>query len=136
MQSTHRVRGYNQNSTAVPIEAVDSKIWGHKRFERRSFEQRRKLWCRFYGISEKKYQAKKQGEEKTLTAWLKNNVSLAHERKKEIDELKEEVYKLQELLAKRLELKEVRYDCGWNFEHYRGCLKTHGRACVQCRSTC
>lgn len=84
----------------------------------------------------KKYQAKKQGEEKTLTAWLKNNVSLAHERKKEIDELKEEVYKLQELLAKRLELKEVRYDCGWNFEHYRGCLKTPGRACVQCRSTC
>lgn len=31
---------------------------------------------------------------------------------------------LQKSVIKDLGLKDVRYDCGWNFEHYRGCLKT------------
>lgn len=38
--------------------------------------------------------------------------------------LKEEVSKLQKSVVKRLELLDARYDCGWNFEHFRGCLKT------------
>ncbi|CAD7078871.1 unnamed protein product [Hermetia illucens] len=73
---------------------------------------------------EKNFRARKENEEKTLKGWLNNNVSTAHERSKGIEELKEEVYKQQEEIVKRLGLVEVRYDCGWNFEHYRGCLKT------------
>lgn len=28
------------------------------------------------------------------------------------------------MIANRLELKDIQYDCGWNVEHYRGCLKS------------
>lgn len=27
-------------------------------------------------------------------------------------------------MVKHLELKGIRYDCGWNIEHIRGCLKS------------
>ncbi|XP_055386140.1 T-cell activation inhibitor, mitochondrial [Condylostylus longicornis] len=65
-----------------------------------------------------------QQVEKTLVSWLSDNGSTARERDKDLQELKEEVIKLQKSLAERLKLKELRYDCGWNYEHYRGCLKT------------
>lgn len=57
-------------------------------------------------------------------SWLKDNINVALSRSKDLDGLKEEVSKLQKSLAERLMIKEVRYDCGWNYEHYRGCLKT------------
>lgn len=77
----------------------------------------------FYNF-EQYYQAQKQNEEKTLKEWLKNNISIARERKQGLDDLKEEVNKLQQEIVNRLDLIDVRYECGWNFEHYRGCLKT------------
>lgn len=51
-------------------------------------------------------------------------MDIAQIRMKSLDELREEVSKLKLKLEKRLELKEIIYDCGWNFEHFRGCLKT------------
>lgn len=41
-----------------------------------------------------------------------------------MEPLKADVYKLQKIVIDNLGLKDARYDCGWNFEHYRGCLKT------------
>lgn len=31
---------------------------------------------------------------------------------------------MQKSILKRLELKDIQYDCGWNIEHIRGCLKS------------
>lgn len=31
---------------------------------------------------------------------------------------------MQKAVIKNLGLKDARYDCGWNFEHFHGCLKT------------
>lgn len=30
-------------------------------------------------------------------------------------------------MVKKWNVKEIRYDCGWNVEHYRGCLKSLDR---------
>lgn len=38
--------------------------------------------------------------------------------------LREEVDKLQTALTKQLALMEIRWDCGWNVTHYRGCLQS------------
>lgn len=35
-----------------------------------------------------------------------------------------EVDRLKEDLTRRMQLKEIIYDCGWNVEHFRGCLKS------------
>lgn len=70
------------------------------------------------------FREKSKNDRKELRSWLKNNKSEALARSKDLDSLKEEVSKLQKSLGERLMLKEVRYDCGWNYEHYRGCLKT------------
>ncbi|XP_067646478.1 T-cell activation inhibitor, mitochondrial isoform X2 [Eurosta solidaginis] len=66
----------------------------------------------------------KEEQKKTLDAWLKENVSVAKMRSAELDDLKDEVKKLQQAVTKRLQLKDIRYDCGWNYEHFRGCLKS------------
>lgn len=61
---------------------------------------------------------------KTLNSWIKDNIDVAQKRSKNLEILKEEVLKLEKTLTEKLNLKEIRYDCGWNYDHYRGCLKT------------
>lgn len=51
-------------------------------------------------------------------------MSVAHERSDSLAELREDVEKLEKSIAIRLKLKTIQYDCGWNIEHYRGCLKS------------
>uniref|UniRef100_W8C7D8 T-cell activation inhibitor, mitochondrial n=2 Tax=Ceratitis capitata TaxID=7213 RepID=W8C7D8_CERCA len=77
----------------------------------------------FSGFENAFYNTKEE-EKKTLESWLKKNAQLAKERSAELDDLKEEVKKLQQAVTKRLYLKDIRYDCGWNYEHFRGCLKS------------
>ncbi|KAG4072386.1 hypothetical protein HA402_004318 [Bradysia odoriphaga] len=67
---------------------------------------------------------KKTRQEKTLKVWLQANLSLAHERSDSLADLREDVEKLEKSLSSRLNLKSIQYDCGWNIEHYRGCLKS------------
>lgn len=61
---------------------------------------------------------------KTLDSWIKENIETAQQRSKDLEKLKEEVLKLEKSLREKLNLKDLKYDCGWNYEHYRGCLKT------------
>lgn len=61
---------------------------------------------------------------KTLKSWINENIDTAQQRSKDLEKLKEEVLKLEKTLTEKLNLKEIRYDCGWNYDHYRGCLKT------------
>lgn len=56
--------------------------------------------------------------------WLQANLSIAHERSDALAELREEVERLEKSMVSRLKLKSMQYDCGWNIEHYRGCLKS------------
>lgn len=55
---------------------------------------------------------------------MKENVSKAQQRARETAELQAEIDKLQKALVAKLKLRDARYECGWNIEHYRGCLKT------------
>lgn len=56
--------------------------------------------------------------------WLQANLNKAHERSASLAELREEVDKLEKSITRQLKLKSLQYDCGWNIEHYRGCLKS------------
>ncbi|XP_059616479.1 T-cell activation inhibitor, mitochondrial [Phlebotomus argentipes] len=63
-------------------------------------------------------------DDKTLNGWLKNNINTALERKNSLLGLREEIKKLEERVVERLKLKDLRYECGWNVEHYRACLRS------------
>ncbi|XP_065360096.1 T-cell activation inhibitor, mitochondrial isoform X2 [Calliphora vicina] len=77
----------------------------------------------FAGFEQAYYKAKEEIK-KPLDTWITDNAVLAKTRSKELESLKADVFKLQKVLIENLGLKDARYDCGWNFEHYRGCLKT------------
>uniref|UniRef100_A0A1A9UL86 T-cell activation inhibitor, mitochondrial n=1 Tax=Glossina austeni TaxID=7395 RepID=A0A1A9UL86_GLOAU len=62
--------------------------------------------------------------ETTLEKWIGENAILAKGRAQDLIPLIEEVEKLRVELIERFGLKDARFDCGWNFEHFRGCLKT------------
>lgn len=59
-----------------------------------------------------------------METWIIDNAKTAKTRSKDLESLKADVFKLQKVVIENLGLKDARYDCGWNFEHYRGCLKT------------
>lgn len=63
-------------------------------------------------------------EDETLEKFMRKNSDLAHIRTKSLDDLREEVQKLQTDLEMKLKLVKIVYNCGWNFEHFRGCLKS------------
>ncbi|KAM7357022.1 T-cell activation inhibitor, mitochondrial isoform 2-T6 [Cochliomyia hominivorax] len=77
----------------------------------------------FAGFEYAYYKAKEETK-KTLDTWITENAKLARTRAKELEPLKADVLKLQKAVVENLGLKDARYDCGWNVEHYRGCLKT------------
>ncbi|KAL7732823.1 hypothetical protein ACLKA6_005957 [Drosophila palustris] len=59
-----------------------------------------------------------------LSTWLAENAATARQRAKETAKLEVEIDKLKDVLVKDLQLSDARYECGWNIEHYRGCLKS------------
>lgn len=67
--------------------------------------------------------AKKQREETTLDSFIRKNRVEAIKRADAKVLLTVEVNKLRDELSQKLRLKEMIYDCGWNLEHFRGCLK-------------
>ncbi|XP_063702507.1 T-cell activation inhibitor, mitochondrial [Culicoides brevitarsis] len=81
----------------------------------------------FYGTGDEFqffwYQASKKREETTLLPWIRKNRIEAIKRSDAKMLLTVEVNKLRDELSDRLKLKNLIYDCGWNLEHFRGCLK-------------
>jgi hypothetical protein len=69
------------------------------------------------------FKVRKAREDETLSKFIKKNIDIAEIRTKNLDDLKEEVHKLKLELEKKLQLEEICYKCGWNIEHFRGCLK-------------
>ena len=70
------------------------------------------------------FKVRRAREDETLAKFINKNIDLAQIRTKSLDELKEEVEKLKTKLEAKLELTAIVYNCGWNFEHFRGCLKS------------
>lgn len=73
------------------------------------------------------FKVRKAREDETLEKFIRKNIDLALIRTKSLDDLKEEVEKLKVDLVTKLKLVEIVYNCGWNFEHFRGCLKSLAR---------
>ncbi|CAH1707429.1 unnamed protein product [Chironomus riparius] len=67
---------------------------------------------------------RKAKENENLEVFVRKNMDLAHIRTKALDDLREEVEKLRIKLENKLGLQQILYDCGWNYEHFRGCLKS------------
>lgn len=70
------------------------------------------------------FATQKAKEAESLKNWLSKNGAIAQKRYNALKELKEEVQRLQHELINNLQLSELRWECGWNIEHYRGCLKS------------
>ncbi|XP_075164485.1 T-cell activation inhibitor, mitochondrial [Haematobia irritans] len=77
----------------------------------------------FSGFEYAYYKAKEENK-KTIDTWISENSDVAKKRAQDLQPLKRDVEVLQKTVIENLGLKDARYDCGWNFEHYRGCLKT------------
>lgn len=67
---------------------------------------------------------KRKQDEKNLAAWLDENLDLAQERQDALVGLREEIQRLRKELMDKLKLLDLRYECGWNIEHFRGCMKS------------
>lgn len=60
----------------------------------------------------------------TLRRWLNKNYKIAIDRYETHKPLREEIERLKKELQAQFGLKEVRFDCGWNETHFRGCLQS------------
>lgn len=56
--------------------------------------------------------------------WLDLNTKTANERSESLQTIRDDVKKLEKRLQSNLHLAGIEYDCAWNFEHIRGCLKS------------
>jgi hypothetical protein len=70
------------------------------------------------------FKVRKAKEDETLGKFLKKNMDLATIRTMALDQMREEVQKLKNELVKKLNLKDIIYSCGWNIEHFQGCLRS------------
>ncbi|KAJ8983345.1 hypothetical protein NQ317_003150 [Molorchus minor] len=71
-------------------------------------------------IMEKKIRDAREAQK--LSNWLRTNFNDALEKSKKSEALREDVEKIREKITKDLELKEIRWACGWNDTHFRGSL--------------
>lgn len=70
------------------------------------------------------FKVRQAREDESLAKFIKKNIDLAMIRTKSLDDMREEVQKLKAELESKLMLVDIIYKCGWNFEHFRGCLKS------------
>lgn len=57
-----------------------------------------------------------------LTIWLNEHSKNAIKKAESHKPLKEEVDRLKKEITKQLNLLDIRWECGWNDLHFRGCL--------------
>lgn len=56
--------------------------------------------------------------------WLDANTQIAKERVESQQIVRDDLEKLEKWLKNNLKLKDIQYDCAWNVDHLRGCLKS------------
>lgn len=64
----------------------------------------------------------KAKEKLKLNNWLKTNYEEAIKLTQENKAVADEVNKIRNNITEKLKLKEIKFDCGWNDRHFRGCL--------------
>ncbi|XP_046387151.1 T-cell activation inhibitor, mitochondrial [Ischnura elegans] len=69
---------------------------------------------------------RKSRDAERLLSWLEKYAGDARKKAEALAPVKEEVSRLQENLKSSLQLLDVRWDCGWNISHFRGCLQSFG----------
>ncbi|XP_039433248.1 T-cell activation inhibitor, mitochondrial [Culex pipiens pallens] len=70
------------------------------------------------------FRVKKARENESLKYWLRKHLVTATVRMRALQEMKDEDEKLRESMVKLMGAKDIVYDCGWNAEHFGGCLKS------------
>lgn len=60
----------------------------------------------------------------TLRRWLSRNYKAALDRYEKHRPVREEIGRLKKELLAQFGLSEIRFDCGWNETHFRGCLQS------------
>lgn len=70
------------------------------------------------------FRVRKAKENESLAQWLQKQIVTANVRTRALQDMKDEVAKLRESMIRTLGAKDIQYDCGWNVEHFRGCLKS------------
>ncbi|KAF5308771.1 hypothetical protein FQR65_LT06004 [Abscondita terminalis] len=78
----------------------------------------------FYSISLMNQKIKHKRDSFKLKSWLNSNYSLACERTEAHRPVREELARLKANFLKRLEIVDIRWDCGWNEQHFMGCLQS------------
>lgn len=56
--------------------------------------------------------------------WLEKNYETAQESLKSHEPIRNEIERLKTELCENLELKTIKWDCGWNISHFRGALES------------
>lgn len=59
-----------------------------------------------------------------LTNWLAKNYKIALEKLESNKPLQKEVDRLRMEISRQWKLTEIRWECGWNVTHFRGCLQS------------
>ncbi|XP_066152992.1 T-cell activation inhibitor, mitochondrial [Euwallacea fornicatus] len=57
-----------------------------------------------------------------LRTWLETNFEDALEKFKKGSALREEIQRLKVEIINQSKLKDIKWDCGWNSQHFRGCI--------------
>lgn len=55
---------------------------------------------------------------------MDGNIKTANERTESLKTIRADVNQLEKRLSTNLNLAGIEYDCAWNIEHIRGCLKS------------
>lgn len=55
---------------------------------------------------------------------MDGNIKTANERTESLKTIRADVKQLEKKLSTNLNLAGIEYDCAWNVEHIRGCLKS------------
>lgn len=59
-----------------------------------------------------------------IRKWLDSNTKTAKERTESLQIVRDDLKKLEKRLKSNLQLNDIQYDCAWNVEHIRSCLKS------------
>ncbi|KAK4879837.1 hypothetical protein RN001_007983 [Aquatica leii] len=78
----------------------------------------------FYSISLMNQRIKQKRDDYKLKSWLSSNYSVARERTESHRPVREELSRLKANFLKRLDIVDIRWDCGWNEQHFMGCLQS------------
>lgn len=77
-----------------------------------------------FGLVKVKRKIEKVKEAETLRQWLEENYKSALEKYEANKPLRKDIESICKEICENLGVKEIKWDCGWNEMHFRGCLQS------------